>query len=76
MPRQCLDMGLSADYASTRCQRAAEMLDDVLPHAATVRPTATTAAARTDIRRMVAADGFRRSLNRLIMVPQGETPWR
>jgi hypothetical protein len=24
MPRQCLDMGSSADYASTRCQRAAE----------------------------------------------------
>jgi hypothetical protein len=70
-----------AEYSVSVCADPAaaapvEMLDDVLPHAATVRPTATTAAARTDIRRMVAADGFRRSLNRLITLPQGETPWR
>jgi hypothetical protein len=47
----------------------AEVLDDVLPHAATARPTATTAAARMETRRVVPADGFRRSFNRLITLP-------
>jgi hypothetical protein len=44
----------------------AELLDDVLPHAATAKATATTVVARMETHRMVPAEGFRRSLNRLI----------